>query len=143
MATDLACSRGRISITNLAERHLRLQPPRLPLLMSPKSHINHESSRKAFETPFNVKLRCIRSPHINHESSRKAFETSGRVILARGTLAEISITNLAERHLRLTPRPSSRPRYPDINHESSRKAFETTLIRTDARDGCEVYQSRI
>ena len=42
--------RRRISITNLAERHLRRRAPRFRAWCIRGSYINHESSRKAFET---------------------------------------------------------------------------------------------
>ena len=90
-----------ISITNLAERHLRhlAIAEYNPLLLN----INHESSRKAFETP-PLWSQGWRWPprHINHESSRKAFETPYNFALLKTARAVlISITNLAERHLRL------------------------------------------
>ena len=66
-----------------------------------RGNINHESSRKAFETlDYRDGGPVTTRENINHESSRKAFETWS------------------------TPQgwgPPSR----DINHESSRKAFET------------------
>ena len=39
------------------------------------THINHESSRKAFETDLEKTEVVRRECYINHESSRKAFET--------------------------------------------------------------------
>ena len=107
----------RISITNLAERHLRLfvgtlVPPDLC------SDINHESSRKAFETGRVYRFCRYPCTHINHESSRKAFETPWSE--------------------RLTfPLPQ------DINHESSRKAFETCSRVLSASTSIVSYQSRI
>ena len=66
------------------------------------SNINHESSRKAFETPSDLpNLATETWSDINHESSRKAFETDGKTITTREhVFTGISITNLAERHLR-------------------------------------------
>ena len=63
-----------ISITNLAERHLRLS---MAAFQSGHGdvNINHESSRKAFETSLSRLSLSSSLPHINHESSRKAFET--------------------------------------------------------------------
>ena len=52
-------------------------------MVASEANINHESSRKAFETIMDEKLEGIgRAPHINHESSRKAFETSGAEVMA-------------------------------------------------------------
>ena len=129
-----------ISITNLAERHLRLETGRPSRPVKECSHINHESSRKAFETAFvgadfrpvyhisitNLAERHLRPgkpelfpssgrPYINHESSRKAFETP-------------VLTTLPPYHYEL-----------DINHESSRKAFETGWVSClDDRDGLPI-----
>ena len=66
-----------ISITNLAERHLRLGVG-----------LGGRHWRRF-------------GPYINHESSRKAFETGHRVHRLDYRDGKISITNLAERHLRL------------------------------------------
>ena len=120
--------RRPISITNLAERHLRHSASESVSASTPV-YINHESSRKAFETttvkvsplrPVNTRIsitnlaeRHLRplsfvnsyfftvAPHINHESSRKAFETPSVPGLLPRLSRWISITNLAERHLRL------------------------------------------
>ena len=67
--------------------------------------INHESSRKAFETPIMTREHVLTGLHINHESSRKAFETS--------VVGNVDLTMPVG----------------DINHESSRKAFETAPAR--------------
>ena len=64
-----------ISITNLAERHLR--------------HLTMPTGNGSTAS------------NINHESSRKAFETNREVDARAGRRIRISITNLAERHLRL------------------------------------------
>ena len=66
----------------------------------PLSYINHESSRKAFETPMNLCSWGSPSTYITHESIRKAFETHRLTCPARERVFTISITNLAERHLR-------------------------------------------
>ena len=49
-------------------------------------------------------------------------------------LKTISITNLAERHLRLSRimAVAAIALYKDINHESSRKAFETLSLDLDS-----------
>ena len=141
-----------ISITNLAERHLRPVRSLFILRWRILLHINHESSRKAFETsPLPRGAGPPLQPDINHESSRKAFETGASADASAIKSPQISITNLAERHLR--PAPASviissqvgisitnlAERHlrhdpnrfiiliigTDINHESSRKAFET------------------
>ena len=64
----------RISITNLAERHLRLGVGSTVSIIETVD-INHESSRKAFETRIEAVEAIAEYKHINHESSRKAFET--------------------------------------------------------------------
>ena len=64
------------------------------------AHINHESSRKAFETWHEPSLSHTALLHINHESSRKAFETRVGASTVIPSRMDISITNLAERHLR-------------------------------------------
>ena len=102
----------------------------LSLLKTALTDINHESSRKAFETSRErTRKRCGGDRDINHESSRKAFETRPRRDLLQSR-THISITNLAERHLRhQLPVPTREHVFTDINHESSRKAFETPRPR--------------
>ena len=65
-------------------------------------YINHESSRKAFETVDAISSSQVGHWDINHESSRKAFETPSPATETCPGI-RISITNLAERHLRLLP----------------------------------------
>ena len=118
-----------ISITNLAERHLRLPPTRAVPRTWALSDINHESSRKAFETASSSPRMHEGSSDINHESSRKAFETLPTGKRRCRSPRWISITNLAERHLRLDVcRVLEARTQPHINHESSRKAFETSRV---------------
>ena len=149
----ITATRGSISITNLAERHLRLRPTR-PLLRGREfgisiTNLAERHLRLIDISPFRPMNLC----YINHESSRKAFETGREFGLLNPQGDRISITNLAERHLRLAHvrgyrlsvdrltisitnlaerhlRPSRTrtattgvPAH--INHESSRKAFET------------------
>ena len=132
-----------ISITNLAERHLR--PGNWDLTIPVGSgYINHESSRKAFETGASVGASVGAIKDINHESSRKAFETRRRPQARLWARLWISITNLAERHLRQKVNVSvhaARSEY--INHESSRKAFETVIGASTVTPSRTEYQSRI
>ena len=142
---------GSISITNLAERHLRLVG--VAFLVHAFEGISITNLAERHLRPGNWDLTIpVGSGYINHESSRKAFETTCRRLcnpfntlpISITNLAErhlrhrrlvhpcsqstirISITNLAERHLRLAT-TSDRHKFvwPHINHESSRKAFET------------------
>ena len=98
----------RISITNLAERHLRPSPWSERLTSQLPRDINHESSRKAFETSAYRIADTGADADINHESSRKAFETTLQFPSVPGLSPLISITNLAERHLRLSTSTVSR-----------------------------------
>ena len=143
----------RISITNLAERHLRLGVARNRGL-AVDADINHESSRKAFETPRasgppsrlsrRISITNLAERHLRHSHGERIYRLGYRISITNlaerhlrlGLLAgasksgrlEISITNLAERHLRRTRRrPQARPQTSHINHESSRKAFETNV----------------
>ena len=88
-----------ISITNLAERHLRLRHDGVP--RDPRgSDINHESSRKAFETPSPLHLLPLRRQRISITNlAERHLRPANREVDARAG-RRISITNLAERHLR-------------------------------------------
>ena len=115
-----------ISITNLAERHLR--PPRTP----PRSrraqarYINHESSRKAFETSGPSSRLSRREDRISITNLAERHLRHRERVYRFNQHHRISITNLAERHLRLSMAAfQSGHGDVDINHESSRKAFET------------------
>ena len=115
-----------ISITNLAERHLR--PPRTP----PRSrraqarYINHESSRKAFETSGPSSRLSRREDRISITNLAERHLRHRERVYRFNQHHRISITNLAERHLRRVPRdPRVAVMAENINHESSRKAFET------------------
>ena len=90
-----------ISITNLAERHLRLPRPQrhMPSRSCPISITNlAERHLRPRTQPRRPQTRLW---DINHESSRKAFETGLDLPSLRPLRSPISITNLAERHLRL------------------------------------------
>ena len=94
-----------ISITNLAERHLRLDTYGLWI-----HHLGHQ-----------ISITNLAERHLRHRIS----------VLCTAPQGHISITNLAERHLRhrVDVCRVSAPRT-HINHESSRKAFETSIIET-------------
>ena len=97
-----------ISITNLAERHLRQDGSRrLPSLCTTISITNLAERHLRHEAP-EVACGDLEVTNINHESSRKAFETEGDKVIS-GEKRRISITNLAERHLRRSDRPSCGP----------------------------------
>ena len=91
------------------------------------THINHESSRKAFETVVGkADLSTPTGSDINHESSRKAFETTASTSIT-GSPA-LHINHESSRKAFETPKspPTRLPKSArNINHESSRKAFET------------------
>ena len=107
--------------------------------------INHESSRKAFETPV---LTTLPPYHyeldINHESSRKAFETGWVSCLDDRDGLPISITNLAERHLRLLWSLEPPPRQCRISitnlAERHLRLFDLVVLTERFEVG---YQSRI
>ena len=135
-----------ISITNLAERHLR-PSYRYEGIGVTVLDINHESSRKAFETragfpsvrpptTTNISITNLAERHLRHSYVRHSPGASTRII---------SITNLAERHLRPRTQPQRRPPpQRHINHESSRKAFETCIKQYFiVEDDPHLYQSRI
>ena len=121
-----------------------------------QAHINHESSRKAFETlqPDHIRLNEFTEISITNLAERHLRRVTYDIIgiplidisitnlaerhlrplplgeLCHLSVVRISITNLAERHLRLLnafDKPSIS--CTNINHESSRKAFETRHAR--------------
>ena len=92
---------NRISITNLAERHLRLGEC-VGLRVGEIACISITNLAER-HLRLAVDLRVAVDPRvadINHESSRKAFETRGVPRGLDGERQQISITNLAERQLR-------------------------------------------
>ena len=106
--------------------------------------INHESSRKAFETRAHrhnyallplISITNLAERHLRQLGPNNAY----------GQWVHISITNLAERHLRLDEGSTGGRREVEgyINHESSRKAFETLSLGVCLSVNTGVYQSRI
>ena len=94
-------ARAIISITNLAERHLR------------QVALGHHEAPEVTISITNLAERHLRPLAI-------ALNTL--------SLLKISITNLAERHLRRNRHLPISTHELDINHESSRKAFETNPV---------------
>ena len=143
----LGRGQSRISITNLAERHLR---PFFPASFSSRPEQATISITNLAERHLRLRVAgdlCVAvDPHINHESSRKAFETGRRLRHLLSPSIIISITNLAERHLRL-PRPQrhmpSRSCPISITNLAERHLRPLRTRPSLPTCACRRYQSRI